>query len=203
MKPKKRNLNSKKLHTRIRLLCVLAAALIIASAANAVIALQSDDATGKEIATLRNQVRILSMEIGAVEEATAKKFEEAGGGLWEGSASSATSFTEQEIALLERVVTAEAGSEPYDGMIAVAEAALNRSEYWGMSLMEVLTYPAAFSLGYKGEISDDVKHAVADALAGIRVFRDPVTHFHEASITPYWAAAKTFAGMIGNHKFYY
>jgi spore germination cell wall hydrolase CwlJ-like protein len=30
-----------------------------------------------------------------------------------------------------------------------------------------------------------------------------VTHFHNTSVTPDWAAEKTFAGQIGDHLFYY
>jgi N-acetylmuramoyl-L-alanine amidase len=106
--------------------------------------------------------------------------------------------------LLERIVAGEARGEPYDGLIAVAEVVLNRAELWDMTPMEVMTAEGQFYTGYTGPISDAVKDAVTDALTGDRVFTDyKVTHFHEASITPYWAESKTFAGRVGNHKFYY
>jgi N-acetylmuramoyl-L-alanine amidase len=104
--------------------------------------------------------------------------------------------------LLERIVAGEARGEPYEGMIAVAEVVLNRAALWDMTPMEVMT-SSGFYTGYDGPISDDVRHAVTDALAGIKVFNEPVTHFHEASITPYWAKSKTFVMQLGNHKFFY
>jgi N-acetylmuramoyl-L-alanine amidase len=105
--------------------------------------------------------------------------------------------------LLERVVMAEAGNQPYEGLMAAAEVVLNRSELWGMTITEVINAPGQFCEPYKGEVSGDVKRAVTDALAGIKVFRDPVTHFHNAGVTPAWASAKTLAGQIGDHKFYH
>jgi spore germination cell wall hydrolase CwlJ-like protein len=72
-----------------------------------------------------------------------------------------------------------------------------------MTITEVINAPGQFCEPYRGEVSDDAKHAVTDALAGIGVFRDPVTHFHNASVTPNWTSAKVFAGQIGDHRFYY
>jgi spore germination cell wall hydrolase CwlJ-like protein len=109
----------------------------------------------------------------------------------------------EEIDLLERIVAAEARGGPYDGLIAVAEVILNRAELWGMSVTEVINAPGQFAEPYRGEISGDVKHAVGDALAGIRVYREPITHFHAVAETPGWAAEKNYAGRIGNHKFYW
>jgi N-acetylmuramoyl-L-alanine amidase len=111
--------------------------------------------------------------------------------------------TKEEIDLLERVVMAESGNQPYEGIMATAEVALNRSELWGMSVTEVLTAPHQFTDPHGGEVSDTVKTAVRDTLAGIYVFREPVTHFHNSSVTPDWAKSKTFAGRIGDHLFYY
>jgi spore germination cell wall hydrolase CwlJ-like protein len=72
-----------------------------------------------------------------------------------------------------------------------------------MTITEVINAPGQFCEPYRGEVSDDAKHAVTDALAGIKVFRDPVTHFHNTSVTPNWTSAKVFAGQIGDHRFYY
>ncbi|MDR1574108.1 MAG: cell wall hydrolase [Clostridiales Family XIII bacterium] len=111
--------------------------------------------------------------------------------------------TAEEIALLERVVTAEAGNQPYEGMMAVAEVALNRAGLWGMTPAEVLTAPHQFAAPCRGEASERAKTAVRDALAGIRVFKEPVTHFYNGSVEPSWAKGKAFAGKIGDHFFYY
>jgi spore germination cell wall hydrolase CwlJ-like protein len=112
-------------------------------------------------------------------------------------------FTPAEIDLMQRVVAAEARGESAAGQLAVCEVILNRSALWGMSVTQIMTARGQFARPYRGAISESVKTAVQMAIAGERVFDKPVTHFHETSITPYWAASKTFAGRIGGHKFYY
>jgi spore germination cell wall hydrolase CwlJ-like protein len=109
----------------------------------------------------------------------------------------------EEIDFLERVVTAESGNQPYEGIMAVAEVVMNRSELRGMSITEVLTAPHQFTSPHEGDVPERVKTAVRDTLAGIYVFKVPVTHFHNTSVTPDWAKSKTFAGRIGDHLFYY
>ena len=74
----------------------------------------------------------------------------------------------EEIDLLERVVAAEARGEEYDGQVAVAAVILNRyKKYEGTRTIEqIIKSPNQFAKPYEGEISDSVKKAVADALAG-------------------------------------
>lgn len=76
--------------------------------------------------------------------------------------------TTDEIDLLERVVAAEARGEEYDGQVAVAAVILNRyKKYEGTRTIEqIIKSPNQFAKPYEGEISDSVKKAVADALAG-------------------------------------
>jgi hypothetical protein len=106
---------------------------------------------------------------------------------------------------MARVIAAEAGGEMYEGKMAVAEVILNRADLWGLTATEVMTAEGQFAGGYGGDMGAhrDIYTAIGDELAGIRVFGVPVTHFHGAGETPAWAASKTFAGQIGNHKFYY
>jgi spore germination cell wall hydrolase CwlJ-like protein len=111
--------------------------------------------------------------------------------------------TPEEIGLLERVVAAEARGEPQEGQMAVCEAILNRAMLWDMTVGEVLAAPHQFAAPYSGDITDSVKAAVQAGTAGHRIFERPVTHFHSAGVTPYWAASHEFAGQIGNHRFYF
>jgi N-acetylmuramoyl-L-alanine amidase len=166
-----------------------------------------NDAQAAEIAELREAVGVLSMEIGAVEEGVRDMLfpPECSvdvGPEAEYVPSYIPALPAAELDLLERVVAAEARGEPYEGIMAVAEAVINRSKLWDMGIAEVLTAPNQFAEPYGGEIADDVKRAVADALAGIKVFRDPITHFHPVSETPWWAEKRRYAGQIGAHKFY-
>lgn len=105
--------------------------------------------------------------------------------------------------LIERVVAAEARGESYEGMLAVAQTIKDRGDLWGMSYTEVVTAPAQFANPYQGEVSAEVKQAVADVFDnGARAFEEPVTHFHNGTVSPSWANAHTFRGQIGSHYFY-
>jgi hypothetical protein len=108
----------------------------------------------------------------------------------------------EERELLERVVAAEARGEPYEGMVAVALTAVNRALEWDMTIEAVLTEPRQYAAPYRGEVSVEVREAVSAALAGEAVFDGDPTHFHEASVRPYWAGVFVELGQVGNHVFY-
>jgi N-acetylmuramoyl-L-alanine amidase len=192
------------------LLSIIALAMIITLAFLMIRAALAEDAALAEIDGLRDRAAMLSEAIDAtiadlVAETRGPVPEiETPGPAPEGPAfDPVDGISTEERDLLERVVMAEAGNQSYEGRIAAAEVVLNRSELWGMTITEVINAPGQFCEPYRGEVSGDVKRAVTDALAGIRVFRDPVTHFHNAGVTPAWASAKTLAGQIGDHKFYH
>lgn len=109
----------------------------------------------------------------------------------------------EERDLVERVVAAEARGESYEGMVAVAQTIKDRGDYWGMTYSEVVTAPNQYAAPYSGEISETVKKAVSDVFDhGARAFEEPTTHFHNLSVSPYWAENKTCRGQRGNHVFY-
>jgi len=107
--------------------------------------------------------------------------------------------------LVCRVVAAEARGEGLQGMMAVAQTILDRSELWNQSVTEVVTTPDQYADPYQGEISDEVYLAVADVFdGGIRVFDQPVTHFYDNSIRePKWVDGKECRGSVDRMKFYY
>lgn len=105
--------------------------------------------------------------------------------------------------LICRVVSAEARGEGYNGQLAVAQVIRDRAQLWGMTPAEVVTAPGQFAAPYQGEIGEDVQAAVNDCLVlGVDAFGEHVTHFCEASLTPYWAVDKQVVGVVGNHRFY-
>jgi spore germination cell wall hydrolase CwlJ-like protein len=112
-------------------------------------------------------------------------------------------YTDAEIDMLLRVVAAEARGTSALCQIAVCETILNRAALWGMTLTEVMTANAQFAAPYREEVPQLTKDAAAACLDGARAFGVPVTHFHNDSVSPYWAASKTFAGQIDNVLFYY
>lgn len=105
--------------------------------------------------------------------------------------------------LVERIVMAEAGVEPYPGIIAVAQVILDQSREWGISIRETCTVPGRFTTPYAGDVSDRVRTAVHEVFdLGVRVTDEPITHFHNPTVDPYWAHTLTFVTRIGDHLFY-
>jgi len=99
-------------------------------------------------------------------------------------------------------VAAEARGEDLQGMMAVAQTILDRSELWNMTPSEVVQAPGQYAAPYSGKVSDEIKLAVANVFdGGIRVFAEPITHFAEGE--PYWAEGKTSRGSVGRHQFWY
>lgn len=106
--------------------------------------------------------------------------------------------------LVERIVMAEAGVEPYPGIIAVAQVILDQSREWGISIRETCTVPGRFTEPYAGDVSDRVRTAVHEVFdLGVRVTDEPITHFHNPTVDPYWAHTLTFVTQIGGHLFYH
>ena len=113
-------------------------------------------------------------------------------------------LTDEERDLVTRVVMAEARGEGYVGMLPVAQTILDRSSLWGMSVTEVITAPSQYADPYPGEITFEAQLAVSDVFdLGVRAYDEPVTHFHEVSITPDWTSDKACRGTVGNHRFWY
>ena len=111
-------------------------------------------------------------------------------------------LTQEEREIIERVVAAEARGETLKGQMAVANVIKDRAELWNMTPTEVATAKGQFAKPFQGEISEDTKLAVEIIFdKGIRVFKEPVTHF--ASNNPWWAEHKAIIGKIGVHTFYY
>lgn len=107
--------------------------------------------------------------------------------------------------IIERVVAAEARGEDLQTMMAVAQVIKDRSDLWDMHPVDVVFEPGQFAKPYEGEISDEVKLAVANVFdGGMRVFAEPTTHFYDDPISaPYWTEDKTCRGSIDRMKFYY
>lgn len=98
---------------------------------------------------------------------------------------------------------AEAGNQPIEGMMAVAQTIRDRAELWGMAPTKVVTQPSQYAKPYQGDVSSNVIMAVSAVFdSDISVFDDPVTHFHSGD-EPYWTEGKVNRGSIGKHTFYY
>ena len=107
--------------------------------------------------------------------------------------------------IVERVVAAESRGEDLQTMMAVAQVIKDRSDLWDMHPVDVVFAEGQFAKPYAGEISDEVKLAVANVFdGGMRVFDQPTTHFYDNSISaPYWTEEKVNRGSIGRMEFWY
>ena len=111
-------------------------------------------------------------------------------------------LTPEERDLIERVVSSEARGESMKEIMAVSQTIRDRSELWGKSIPEVVK--DQYAPPYQGEVPDIVMIGVSNVFdKGERIFTDPVTHFHNDTVTPYWASTKINRGRIGNTRFYY
>jgi spore germination cell wall hydrolase CwlJ-like protein len=124
------------------------------------------------------------------------------------------SITARERTCLIRNVFYEAGAEPHEGKIAVAQVTWNRlrSGAWGQDLCGVIHAPHQFSWTLdsvkrnrplNGAQVAAVQSAVDEFLSGMRVSKlKNATHFHATYVRPNWATADTRLKKIGGHVFY-
>jgi spore germination cell wall hydrolase CwlJ-like protein len=124
------------------------------------------------------------------------------------------SITARERTCLIRNVFYEAGAEPHEGKIAVAQVTWNRlrSGAWGRDLCGVIHAPNQFSWSrdpvkrnrpLNGAQVAAVQSAVDEFLAGMRVSKlNNATHFHAAYVSPSWAKKDARLKQIGGHVFY-
>lgn len=118
--------------------------------------------------------------------------------------SSAYPLTPDERALIEKIVMAEAGNQPIEGMAGVAQVIRDRSITWGQSITDVCLAPGQFAKPYPREVSAEAVQAVSAVFdEGMSVLEIPTTHFHNDTVSPYWTSSKVSRGSIGHHRFWY
>ena len=114
-----------------------------------------------------------------------------------------------EIILLEKLVTAEAVGEGYEGMLAVANVVINRveSESFPDTITDVINQQNQFCPVRTGSIhsvtpDDTARKAVDDALKGHRVVENAL-YFYNPSVVSrgHWIRSRETVGEIGNHRF--
>jgi hypothetical protein len=113
--------------------------------------------------------------------------------------------------LLAKLITAEAGDEPYEGQVAVGAVVLNRvrSSEFPNSIREVIYQTGQFSslpLLSSTEPSESCLRAAKDALAGIDPSRGALYFYNPATSSPeglhFFATANLrITVRIGNHVF--
>ena len=124
------------------------------------------------------------------------------------SSSSGNSNTSQsDMALLAKVISAEARGEPYNGQVAVGAVILNRMAHpsFPNTLAGVVYEPGAFTCMVDGQINQPVAssayQAAQDALNGVDPSGGAIYYFNPATATSAWIWSRPLITIIGKHRF--
>lgn len=88
-------------------------------------------------------------------------------------------ISEEEMEMMARIVMNEASIVRYEGKLSVAVTMVNRFKdgRWGETMTEVLNYPNAYSHIRNGEISEDCREAVKEAIEYYGAFPGDLLYF--------------------------
>lgn len=112
-----------------------------------------------------------------------------------------------DLALLARLISAEARGEPYTGQVAVGAVVMNRVEHpsFPNSISGVIYQPGAFSCLQDGQwdepVADSAYRAAREALAGADPTGGAIYYFNPQTATREWIWSRPEILTIGNHRF--
>ncbi len=112
-----------------------------------------------------------------------------------------------DVALLARVISAEARGEPYSGQVAVGAVILNRVSHpsFPSTISGVVYEPGAFTCMTDGQInsavSDSAYQAARDALNGWDPTGGAIYYFNPNTATSSWIWSRPLLTIIGKHRF--
>ena len=124
-----------------------------------------------------------------------------------GSSSGSSNTSQSDVALLARVISAEARGEPYNGQVAVGAVILNRIAHpsFPNTLAGVVYEPGAFTCMVDGQIDQPVAssayQAAQDALNGVDPSGGAIYYFNPATATNAWIWSRPLITVIGKHRF--
>lgn len=112
-----------------------------------------------------------------------------------------------DVALLAKVISAEARGEPYDGQVAVGAVILNRIAHpsFPNTLAGVVYEPGAFTCMIDGQIDQPIAssayQAARDALNGADPSGGAIYYFNPVTATSAWIWSRPLLTVIGKHRF--
>ena len=121
--------------------------------------------------------------------------------------SGAGGFTDSEVTLLAKVISAEARGESYEGQVAVGAVILNRiaSPSFPDTLSGVVYQKGAFSCVYDSNwyqpVADSARRAAQDAMNGWDPSGGALYYYNPAKTSNAWMRSRTVIKVIGNHRF--
>ena len=116
-------------------------------------------------------------------------------------------YSDTEINLLAKIISAESRGEPYSGQVAVGAVILNRVEHPSFpdTLSGVIYQPNAFSCLKDGQINakveDSCKQAARDAMNGSDPSGGAIYYYNPAKTTNAFMLSRPVLATIGKHKF--
>ena len=116
-------------------------------------------------------------------------------------------YSNSDLELLARCVSAEARGEPYQGQVAVAAVILNRvnSASFPGSIAGVVYQPGAFSSVNDGQINMEptasARNAAQEALSGVDPSYGSIYFYNPAKSTSKWIFSRPTIVTIGSHIF--
>lgn len=128
-------------------------------------------------------------------------------GLSGNSSSNSYGFTQSEVELLARTISAESRGEPYEGQVAVGAVILNRIEHpsFPNTLAGVIYQNGAFSCIDDGQINEPVyescKRAAVDAMNGWDPSGGAIYYYNPVTATSKWIRSRPIIATIGKHVF--
>lgn len=123
------------------------------------------------------------------------------------SSGNASNSSSGDVALLARLISAEARGETYNGQVAVGAVVLNRIKHpsFPNTLSGVIYQPGAFSCLYDGQFDEPVAEsaykAARDAMNGWDPSSGAIYYFNPVTATNKWIWSRPLIVMIGKHRF--
>lgn len=120
---------------------------------------------------------------------------------------SGTGQNSGEVALLARLISAEARGEPYSGQVAVGAVVLNRVRHpsFPNTMSGVIYQSGAFSCLADGQfdqpVADSAYRAARDAMNGADPSGGAIYYFNPATATNKWIWSRPLIVTIGKHRF--
>lgn len=127
--------------------------------------------------------------------------------LYLGLSDNSSSYSNEDVNLLAKVISAEARGESYEGQVAVGAVILNRVAHPSFpdTISGVVYQNGAFSCVYDSNwyqpVADSAKRAAKDALNGWDPTGGAVYYYNPAKTSDKWIRTRTVIKVIGNHYF--
>lgn len=128
-------------------------------------------------------------------------------GLGSGSSSNTTSYSNSDVELLAKVISAEARGESYEGQVAVGAVILNRVKHPSFpdSISGVIYQNGAFSCindsNWYADVAGSAKRAAVDALNGWDPSGGAIYYFNPKKTNDSFMHSRPVVKVIGDHYF--